>query len=74
MDDDKENYTHFIKECIRQLKKEHCCYVYSQEQINEVVKRFDGEVLVGKNECGYTLKTKRDRRNKNEFLEQKNKE
>lgn len=55
----KENYNHFIKECIKDLKRSRYCYVYNQEQLNEVLKRYEGETIVEKNDCGYTIKVKR---------------
>lgn len=55
----KETYNHFIKECIKDLKRSRYCYVYNQEQLNEVLKRYEGETIVEENECGYTIKVKR---------------
>ena len=55
----KEVYNHFIKECIKELKKNRHCYVYNQAQLNEVLERFEGETIVEENECGYTIKVKR---------------
>ena len=55
----KENYNHFIKECIKQLKTSRYCYVYNKAQLDEVLERFDKDVIVETNECGYTIKVKR---------------
>ena len=78
MEEDKakreNDYTHFIKESIKDLKISGHCYVYNKAQIDEILKRINKDVIVETNECGYTIKIKRDRRLKNEFLEQKNKE
>lgn len=71
----RENtYTHFIKDSVRDLKVNGHCYVYNKAQVDEVLKKIDKETIVEINECGYTIKIKKDRRDKNEFLEQKNKE
>jgi len=70
----EENYNHFIKECIRDLKATGHCYVYNKDQINEILNKLNQDIIIEDNECGYTLKIKKDRRGKNEFLEQKNKE
>lgn len=71
----RENtYTHFIKDSIRDLKVSGHCYVYNKEQVDEVLKKINKSTIVETNECGYTIKIKRDRRDRNEFLEQKNKE
>lgn len=57
----KENYNHFIRDCLKQLKSSKICYVYNKEQLEEVKKRYSGEILVEDNECGYTIKIKRSR-------------
>lgn len=65
IEDIKENedlYNHFVKECIRDLKSQKLCYVYNREQLEEVRKRYKGETIVEENECGYTIKIKRNRR------------
>ena len=62
IEDIKKNedlYNHFVKECIRDLKSQKFCYVYSKEQLDEVRRRFKGETIVEENECGYTIKIKR---------------
>lgn len=56
----EENYNHFIKECVRDLKTIGHCYVYSKAQMNEVLEKFKDKVIVESNECGYTIK--KDRR------------
>lgn len=55
----KENYNHFIKECISQLKTTKYCYVYNKEQLDEVLERINQDVIVEENECGFTIKIKR---------------
>lgn len=55
----RENYNHFIRECLKDLKTSRFCYVYNKEQLKEVLERFKGELVIEQNECGYTIKTKR---------------
>lgn len=55
----KETYNHFIKECIKDLKKNRFCYVYNKVQLQEILERFEEETIVEENECGYTIKVKR---------------
>ena len=59
----RRNYNHFIKECIQDLKNNKLCYVYKQEQIQEIRQKFKEELIVEKNECGYTIKVKRGKKN-----------
>ncbi len=63
----ENNYTHFIKESIRDLKTTGHCYVYNMDQVDEIIGRINKETIVETNECGYTIKIKKDRRDKNDL-------
>lgn len=62
----KDDYNNFIIDCLHQLKSSRVCYVYKKEQIEEIIKRFKGEVTIEDNACGYTIRVKRERSKKNE--------
>ena len=69
MDEDlKEDYTtcdyfsNLIKKSIKDLRVDGVCYVFSQAQVDEIVKYMKVPVNISKNECGYTLKIKRNKR------------
>ena len=57
----------FINQCLNQLKQEHVCYVYTEQQKDEVLKKcVTQNIEVKQNECGYTIKMIRKRVRKNE--------
>ena len=56
----------FLKECLKQLKEYNFCYVYTKEQVDEVLKNIDKEVRVVPNECGFTINIMRKGVKKNE--------
>lgn len=56
----------FLKECLKQLKDYNFCYVYTQKQVDEVLKKIDKEVRVVPNECGFTINIARKGVKKNE--------
>ena len=49
-------YSMFIKRAIKELKNEGKCYVFSNEQINEIKKYIKLPIIIIENECGYTIK------------------
>ena len=46
----------FLTECLKQLKDMNFCYVYTDEQLKEVLKHCDKNATYVKNDCGYTIK------------------
>lgn len=46
----------FIRECIRDLKKENKCYCYFEWQIKEITKKYKGNIQVNNKDGYYLLK------------------
>lgn len=55
-------YSMFIKKSIKELKTNGLCYVFSKEQVDEISKYIKINLIVEKNECGFTLKINRNKR------------
>ena len=49
----------FLKECLQDLKRNNFCYVYTEQQVKEVLSRCKLNVRVIPNECGFTINVKR---------------
>lgn len=68
-DEEDNRFNSFISSCVQQLKKGDPCYVYTQEHIEIIkkamLKKTKKDIIVEQNECGYTLKIKKEV-NKNE--------
>lgn len=63
-DDSDNHFNSFISSCIQELKKERICYVYTEEQVEvikkAIFKKLKKNIKVEQNECGYTLKLKKE--------------
>ena len=46
----------FLKECLSQLNEMNFCYVYTIQQVEEVLKHCKKKATYVPNECGYTIK------------------
>lgn len=58
-------YSTFIKKSIRDLKIDGICYVFYQDQVDEILKYMKVPVVVKENECGFTLNIPRNKRKYN---------
>ena len=62
--EEDNTFNAFISSCIQELKKERICYVYNEEQIDiikkAIQKRYNKKIICIPNECGYTLKLKKE--------------
>lgn len=59
----QDYYSMFIKRAISDLKFDGVCYVFNKEQVNEIVNYMKVKVDVQENECGFTLRIPRNKRN-----------
>lgn len=63
-DDSDNHFNSFISNSVQELKKFKICYVYTIEQVEiikkAIFKKLKRNVIVEQNECGYTLKLKKD--------------
>lgn len=48
-------YSSFIKNAIKELKINGICYVYTENQVKEIMKLTNLPITKVVNECGYTL-------------------
>ena len=56
-----DNFTMFLRYSITDLRKDGICYVFTNEQV-ERIKEIFPNVIVKKNECGFTLKLRKEDR------------
>lgn len=56
-----DTFNMFLRYSINDLKKEGTCYVFTMEQV-ERIKEIFPNVIVKENECGYTLKLRKEDR------------
>lgn len=63
-DDSDNHFNSFISNSVQELKKEKICYVYTMEQVEvikkAIFKKYKRHIKVEQNECGYTLRLKKE--------------
>lgn len=64
-DDSDNHFNSIISDSVQELKKGNICYVYTEEQANAVkkviYKKLKRKIEISKNECGYTLRLRKEK-------------